>query len=309
MQVKEILEVFVTTSKIREEVAADNGKAIFESDGFIGKSNVRRMLGYFSLVGLCRFHSIMGQHEAALRALSPLNPYNRQNLYTFKVAMANINLYYYAGVSYLMLKRYIDAGRCFNTILAYIIRIKPSYKCGPPACSCMGSMQALLSAQGAYGGLGAAAHCAAARSTAAVGGGALRLHACCQLAELSAAPHCRKSAVFDLLLNKNEQLYKLLALAVSLCPSVVRWCEETVIEQLNMKCQDAISKMQNGSIETYNLYFGKSCPRFVTPTGPDLEGETDTSRLGYQAQQQIFIAEARARTLSPCAFPRPVVLI
>lgn len=134
---KEILEMFVSTSKIREEVGADNGKAIFESDGFIGKSNVRRMLGYFSLVGLCRFHSIMGQHEAALRALSPLNPYNRQNLYTFKVAMANINLYYYAGVSYLMLKRYIDAGRCFNTILAYIIRIKPSYKCAslPTRCA------------------------------------------------------------------------------------------------------------------------------------------------------------------------------
>lgn len=102
---------------------------------------------------------------------------------------------------------------------------------------------------------------------------------------------CRKSNVFDLLLNKNEQLYKLLAIAVALCPSVLRWCEESVTEQLNLKCQDAINMMQNGSIETYTLYFGKACPRFVTPTEPDFEGETDTSRLGFQAQLQIFIAE------------------
>jgi translation initiation factor 3 subunit L len=129
VQVKEILENFIEASNIRAEVAADNGKTIFETGGFIGKSNVRRMLGYFSLVGLCRFYSIMGQHETALRALSPLNPYNRQNLYTQKVAMANINLYYYAGVSYLMLKRYIDAGRCFNTVLSYVIRVKPQYRC------------------------------------------------------------------------------------------------------------------------------------------------------------------------------------
>jgi translation initiation factor 3 subunit L len=137
IQVHEILENFISMSNIRAEVAADNGKTICETGGFIGKSNVRRMLAYFSLVGLCRFHSIMGQPEEALRALSPLNPYNRQNLYTFKIAMANINLYYYAGVSYLMLKRYIDAGRCFNTILSYIIRIKPQYRYVSPVDACL----------------------------------------------------------------------------------------------------------------------------------------------------------------------------
>jgi hypothetical protein len=96
-----------------------------------------------------------------------------------------------------------------------------------------------------------------------------------------------------MLLHKNEQLYKLLAITVAMCPSVTRWCEEHVSEQLNMKCQDQIVKMQSGNIETYKVFFGKACPRFVSPTGPDLDGETDTSMLGYAAQQQAFVAEVR----------------
>jgi RNA polymerase I-associated factor PAF67 len=130
-QVQGTLEAFVASSRIRDEVAADNGKQVFETGGFVGKSNVRRMLGYFSLVGLCRFHSVMGRHEAALRALSPLNPYNRQHLYTAVIPMAHVNLYYYAGVSYLMLRRYVDAGRCFNTVLSFLIRVKRALTCAP----------------------------------------------------------------------------------------------------------------------------------------------------------------------------------
>jgi RNA polymerase I-associated factor PAF67 len=60
-----------------------------------------------------------------------------------------------------------------------------------------------------------------------------------------------------------------------------------------MKCRDAIAKMQGGNVEAYKLYFGEGCPRFVSPTGPDLEGETDTSMLGYQEQQRVFISEVR----------------
>ena len=130
MQVQQTLEAFIRASKIGDEVAADNGKQIFETGGFVGPSNVRRMLGYFSLIGLCRFHSVMGRHEEALRALSPLNPYNRQYLYTTVIPMANVNLYYYSGVSYLMLRRYVDAGRCFNSVLSFLIRVKRVLTCG-----------------------------------------------------------------------------------------------------------------------------------------------------------------------------------
>lgn len=82
------------------------------------------MLGYFSLVGLSRLLCLLGRYEESLKALAPLNPFNRTFLYTFKVPMANINLYYYSGTAYLMLRRHIDAGRCFNTILSFIYRVK-----------------------------------------------------------------------------------------------------------------------------------------------------------------------------------------
>ena len=34
----------------------------------------------------------------------------------------NITLYYYTGFCYLMMRRYLDASRAFNTILTYINR-------------------------------------------------------------------------------------------------------------------------------------------------------------------------------------------
>jgi translation initiation factor 3 subunit L len=130
VKVRSILENFIEVSNIREQLAVDGGQAIYETDGFIGNSNVRRMLGYFSLVGLCRLHCLLGQHEEALKSLSPLNPFNRQYLYTSKLPMANINLYYYAGTSYLMLRRYVDAVRCFNTVLSFLFRVKDQLRCG-----------------------------------------------------------------------------------------------------------------------------------------------------------------------------------
>ena len=67
-------------------------------------------------------HCLLGEYETALKALGPVNPFKTANLLTPKVAGANIALYYYAGFSYLMLQRYLDATRAFNTVLTYINR-------------------------------------------------------------------------------------------------------------------------------------------------------------------------------------------
>ncbi len=41
---------------------------LYESDGYHpAQSNVRRMLGYFSLIGLLRVHSVLGDYTAALQ--------------------------------------------------------------------------------------------------------------------------------------------------------------------------------------------------------------------------------------------------
>ena len=62
------------------------------------------MLGYFSLVGLLRVHSILGDYPAALASMAPLHPFLRKSLFTTKIPMANITLFYYIGFAYVMMQ-------------------------------------------------------------------------------------------------------------------------------------------------------------------------------------------------------------
>lgn len=66
---------------------AGGTKKFFETEGYDPRSsNVLRMLGYFSLVGLSRVHALIGDFYTSLQALHPLNPFLKKNLYTSKVA-------------------------------------------------------------------------------------------------------------------------------------------------------------------------------------------------------------------------------
>jgi translation initiation factor 3 subunit L len=48
-----------------------------------------------------------------------------RHLFTPRIAGCHISLFYYGGFCYLMSRRYLDAARAFNTVLAYVQR------CGP----------------------------------------------------------------------------------------------------------------------------------------------------------------------------------
>lgn len=86
VQVQAILESFIQKSDIRTALGADGGQKLFETDVIsTSESNVLPVLGYFSLVGLSRYLCLLGQYEDSLKALAPLNPFNKQFLYTLKV--------------------------------------------------------------------------------------------------------------------------------------------------------------------------------------------------------------------------------
>ncbi|KAL4859842.1 Eukaryotic translation initiation factor 3 subunit L [Chlorella vulgaris] len=123
------LNELVTRSAIREELAqpgaTDN---LFQTEGYGAMSNVRRMLGYFSLVGLLRVHSILGDYTTAMKSMAPLHPFLRKSLFTTKIPMSNITFFYYCGVAYTMMERYLDAAKCFNFILTYISKAKHQAK-------------------------------------------------------------------------------------------------------------------------------------------------------------------------------------
>lgn len=60
-----------------------------QTDGYEPqRSNVLRMLGYYSLLGLLRVHCLVGDYHGALKALAPMNPFKRKNLLTPRIAGA-----------------------------------------------------------------------------------------------------------------------------------------------------------------------------------------------------------------------------
>ena len=66
---------------------ADAAERFYETEGYEERqSNVLRMVGYFSLVGLLRLHSLIGDYHGALKALGPIHPFQTKSLYTPKIA-------------------------------------------------------------------------------------------------------------------------------------------------------------------------------------------------------------------------------
>jgi len=67
------------------------------------------------------------QHVLPWQAVAPLNLFEVQDLLTPAIVGCNISVYYYGGFCYLMQRRYLDAARAFNTILAFIHRYIPTF--------------------------------------------------------------------------------------------------------------------------------------------------------------------------------------
>lgn len=83
----------------------------------------------------------------------------------------------------------------------------------------------------------------------------------------------QKSPQYEQILKKNEQMYALLAICLSLCPQE-QLVEETVQSQLKEKYGEKMNRMQRYDDEAYALYdelFSYACPKFITPSAPVYE--------------------------------------
>lgn len=67
IDVTNYLQALVDKSGIVAELKADGGAKLKAEEGYGPQSNVLRMLGYFSLVGLQRVHSLIGDYDSALK--------------------------------------------------------------------------------------------------------------------------------------------------------------------------------------------------------------------------------------------------
>ncbi|CAL5229382.1 g12696 [Coccomyxa viridis] len=227
LSVLNYLQALADKSGITEELSTAAGQEHFyTTEGYEQGTNVLRIVGYFSLVGLLRVHTLVGDYHGALKALGVINPFQRNHLFTPKIATCNISLYYYAGFCYLLLRRYTDAARTFNIILNYISRVKQYHS---------------------------------------------------------------RSAQYEQILKKNEQMYALTAITLALCPAAQRELDETVMNTLKDKYNEKMGRMVRGVDSTYEELFAYACPKFITAAPPNLDApSSNTNQEAYRLQLRCF---------------------
>lgn len=90
--------------------------------GDYGSRSIYNTLGYFSLIGLLRVHTLLGDYSLALKTLEGIE-LNKKAFFT-RVPAAHYTIYYYVGFCYLMLRRYSDAINSFSHVLLFISRTR-----------------------------------------------------------------------------------------------------------------------------------------------------------------------------------------
>merc|ERR1712126_699329 len=118
-----VLYCLVETSRINEQLE------VFANDddpdtvaGDYGILPLYKMLGYFSLIGLLRLHSLLGDYYQAIKVLGNVD-LNKNTVYS-RVPACQVTTYYYVGFAYMMMRRYEDAIRSFTNVLLYVQRSK-----------------------------------------------------------------------------------------------------------------------------------------------------------------------------------------
>jgi len=127
LQVLNVLHSMLDKSNINQQLAVyAKGENPDSVAGEFGRVRLYKMMGYFSLVGLLRLHSLLGDYFQAIKVLESIE-LNKKSMYS-RVPGCQITMYYYVGFAYLMMRRYNDAIRTFSNILVYIQRAKGMFQ-------------------------------------------------------------------------------------------------------------------------------------------------------------------------------------
>ncbi|CAH1724044.1 eukaryotic translation initiation factor 3 subunit L [Aphis gossypii] len=122
-----VLHSFINKSniKLQLEVTASGGDPDSVAGEF-GRHSLYKMLGYYSMIGLLRLHSLFGDYYLAIKVLENIDMH-KKNAYS-SVPACHISTAYYVGFAYMMMRRYSDAIRTFSSILLYIQRTKQLFQ-------------------------------------------------------------------------------------------------------------------------------------------------------------------------------------
>jgi len=118
-----VLYSLIQRSQISEQLQAQKrGENAAAFAGEYGSRPLYQMLGYFSIIGLLRVHTLLGDFSLALKTLDDVE-LNKKSMFA-RVMAAHFTTYYYVGFCYMMMRRYADAIRMFSHILVYVSRTK-----------------------------------------------------------------------------------------------------------------------------------------------------------------------------------------
>ncbi|KAI3983204.1 hypothetical protein MKX01_039695, partial [Papaver californicum] len=97
---------------------------------YTGGSNVLKVLGYFSMVGLLLVHCLLGDYHTGLKCIQPIDV-SQSGVYTHVIG-SHIAIVHHYGFANLMLRGYVESIREFSKILLYMIeeyhQESPQYK-------------------------------------------------------------------------------------------------------------------------------------------------------------------------------------
>ena len=228
-----VLHSLVEKARVNEQLDMyKNGEDPTGQLGEFADNSLYKMLGYFSLIGLCRLHCLLGDYSQALKVIGHIDQ-GKKGLYA-RVPSCQITTYYYIGFAYMMMRRYEDAIRTFMSILLYIQRTKQYHT---------------------------------------------------------------RSYQYDQIIKKNEQMYAMLAMTVTLCPQRI---DESVHAVLREKLYDKIVRMQRGDESAFEELFAFSCPKFILPVPiPEDAPIANYNQEAYRVQMKLFLNEVHQQAFLP----------
>lgn len=86
------------------------------------KNSTKQQFGYFASIELSRLECLLGDHSAALSAVSALRLLDREEPF-HAVLSAHTNVFYHVGVSLLMLRRHADTIGVLGEVLLHVSRV------------------------------------------------------------------------------------------------------------------------------------------------------------------------------------------
>ncbi|KAK0711383.1 RNA polymerase I-associated factor PAF67 [Lasiosphaeris hirsuta] len=118
------------------------------------------------------------------------------------------------------------------------------------------------------------------------------------LVYVSRTKNFQKSAQYDSITKKNEQMYALIAICVAFHPTRL---DDTIHTALREKYGDQLLKLQKGgpdSLPIFEELFKTACPKFISPVPPNFD-DPESNVDPIEHHLSIFMDEVKTNMFSP----------